>query len=286
LTIDHYTPAGSYIDSFSLPPSIGSEARGMAFGPEGWLYVVVVAGSDFGVVALDSSGSVKATYKGPGYVEGNLSYGKIAFGKNGQFFVGGADNLVAFTVGSPDGTVIYTNNQIFDVKGLPSGNLLVLSAYQLQEITTTGSVVKTIIPDTIISFVDARGVEFDPLTNKIYVTMLGYTGQFFQLMRFDGDTGHLEKSVYFWYGDDIFLTSDDRLIVGSRTQVPAIFDLDLNQIAVLNGGQQMFVTQMPLAASVASAPVPVLPRTLIALLCVLVIISGSAHLIYNRPFMR
>ncbi|MDE1885866.1 MAG: hypothetical protein KGH92_08165, partial [Xanthomonadaceae bacterium] len=32
LTIDHYTPAGSYIDSFSLPPSIGSEARGMAFG--------------------------------------------------------------------------------------------------------------------------------------------------------------------------------------------------------------------------------------------------------------
>ncbi|MBU6198855.1 MAG: hypothetical protein KGP08_04320, partial [Xanthomonadaceae bacterium] len=63
-------------------------------------------------------------------------------------------------------------------------------------------------------------------------------------------------------------------------------DLDLNQIAVLNGGQQMFVTQMPPAASVAMTPVPLLPRALIVLLCVLVIISGSAHLTYNRLFMR
>jgi hypothetical protein len=80
------------------------------------------------------------------------------------------------------GTSIYTNNQIYDVKPLPNGDLLVASAYQIDEITTSGSF-------------------------------------------------------------DLFLTSDGELLVGSRTQIPHFFDLDLDDLGALDGQQQMFVTQ-------------------------------------------
>ena len=44
--------------------------------------------------------------------------------------------LTRFYIGNPSsGTTIYSNNQIFDVEILPSGNLLVASAYEVNEIT-------------------------------------------------------------------------------------------------------------------------------------------------------
>ena len=86
---------------------------------------------------------------------------------------------------------------------------------------------------------------YNPATNDIYVTMLGYTGEYFQLMRLNGTTGQVENQVSYWYGDDIVLTSDSRLIVGSRMLAPGIFDMIWNQLGTLNGGIQMFVTQAP-----------------------------------------
>jgi len=244
LTIKHYTSGGNYVDSFNLPSIYGNDVKGLSFGPNGRLYAVTSkATAGFGVVALDSTGMVQETYSGTSYVTGNLSFGKIAFATNGQFFVAGGNSLTAFTPGSSSGSVVYTNNQVYDVEPLPSGNILVLSAYQIQEITTAGSVMRTITPN--ISLGDARGIEYDPVTNDIFVTMLGYTGQSFRLMRLDGSSGQVEANSYFWYGDDMILTADNRLIVGSRTQPPGIFDTNLNQIGSLNGGDQMFVTQMP-----------------------------------------
>ena len=173
---------------------------------------------------------------------GNLSYGKIAFANNGQFFVAGGDTLRRFNVGSQFGNLVYTNNQVFDVTPTPSGSLLVLSAYQLQEITTSGTVIRTI--NSSVGLGDARGVAYNPATDKIYVTMLGYTGEFFRIMRLNGQTGVVEKNEIYTYADDLFLTNDNRLLVGSRTVDTGIFDLDLNQTGTLTGGPQMFVTQI------------------------------------------
>lgn len=242
-TINHYDTSGTLIDSLTLPSTIGSEVKGLSFGDNGLLYAVTAKDSGFNVVAFDGSGTVSESYSGPGYIAGNLSYGKIAFGTNGNFYVAGADNLVAFTRGSSQGTVIRTDNQMFDVEVLPSGNLLSLSAYGLNELSPTGALVRSI--NTSIRLVDARGVEFNPATGKVFVTMLGYTGQYFGLMRFDALTGQIEKNESFWYGDDMVLLADGRLLVGSRTLAPGLYDQDLHLVGTLGLQQQMFVTQMP-----------------------------------------
>lgn len=246
-TINHYNSAGNYLDSMVLSPTYGSDVRGLAFGSQGWLYAVTATtsmSSNFGVVAIDNTGAVREQYAASAYLGGNISYGKITFGNNGQFFVAGGNNLFAFTPGSPNPTVIYTNNQVFDVKTLPSGNLLVLSAYQLQEITPTGSIVRTIMPNLVGGLGDARGIEYDPATNEIYVTMLGYTGYFSSLLRLNGTTGLVVDLTSYTYGDDLFLTLDKHLLVGSRVLSPGIFDLNLNQTGSLTGDPQLFVTQV------------------------------------------
>lgn len=243
-TISHYDINGTFIDSFTLPSTIGSEVKGLSFGDNGQLYAVTSKDSGFNVVAIDGSGTVSESYSGPGYVSGNLSYGKIAFGANGNFYVAGSNNIVAFTRGVSQGTVIRTDNQMFDVDVLPSGNLLALSAYGLNELSPTGALVRKI--NTSISLVDARGVEFNPATGKVFVTMLGYSDQYFRLMRFDALSGQIEKNESFWYGDDMVLLTDGRLLVGSRTEAPGLFDQDLHLVGSLGSQQQMFVTQMPL----------------------------------------
>ena len=246
-TIKHYASGGSYIDSINL--SASSDIRGLSFGTNGMLYAVSSQGLGFNVFALDSTGSIHESYSGSGYTGGNISSGKITFGTNNQFYVAAGNGLVRFTTGVSAGSIIYSNNQVFDSVVLPSGNLLVLSAYSIQEITPLGLVVRSITPD--VSLTDARGIEYDPATNEIFVTMLGNSGGFFQLMRINGVNFHVEDQTTFVYGDDLELASGGWLIVGSRTQAPGIFDMNLNQVGTLTGGQQMFVTQMP-----ASVPVP------------------------------
>lgn len=243
--ISHYDVSGTLVDSLTLPTSIGSEVKGLTFGDNGLLYAVAANGAGFNVVAIDGSGTVHESYSGPGYIAGNLSYGKIAFDSNGNFYVAGSDNLVAFSRGDSQGRIIRTDNQMFDVEVLPSGNLLALSAYSLNELTPNGALVRSIVPVGDISLVDARGVEFNPVTNDIFVTMLGYSDQLFRLMRLDAATGQLERNESFWYGDDLFLLTDGRLLVGSRTQAPGLFNQDLTLLGALGTQQQMFVTQMP-----------------------------------------
>lgn len=252
-TISHYDKAGTLVDSMELPAAYGSEVRGMAFGKDGLLYAVTVTDSGMGVVALDANGTVRASYSGPGYIAGNLSYGKITFGNDGSFYVAGADDLVKFTPGQPTGTIVHTDNQMFDVTTMPSGDLLALSAYGIQELAPSGATVRAIDPNVFL--VDARGIAYDAAHNDLFVTMLGDSDEFFRLLRLDATTGQVEKDVTFWYGDDIFLTADHRLLVGSRTLAPEYFDLDLNALGALGTQQQMFVTQMP-------SPVPEAPTAL------------------------
>lgn len=244
-TITQYDSSGAVVGSITLPTSYGEEVRGLAFGPDNLLYATLARGTDgFAVLALDSSGAIQQAYTGSVYVAGNLSFGKIAI-DGSYLFVAGQDVLTRFLLGDPNsGTAIYTNNQVFDVKPLPSGNLFVASAYTIQEITSGGTVIRTIpLVGDGNSFTDIRGIEFNPATNDLFVTELGHTNFFFQVMRLDAATGMLEKNTTFTYADDMFLTSSGQLLVGSRTETPGFFDQDLNQVGALQGDQQMFVTQ-------------------------------------------
>jgi len=246
--IIEYSETGTMLGSLSVPSLVeGDELRGIAFGPDGFLYAVKVhfAESGFSVLVLDGAGTVHATYTMGGiYVFGNLSYGKIALDQQ-YIYVAGGDDLVRFTVSDPNsGVSIYTNNQVFDVKILPNGHLFVASAYGIDEITNTGTIVRSI---SLIGadFVDVRGIEYDPAIDKLFATELGYTNFEFQLMRINASTGVLENSVFFWYGDDLFLTQSDTLLVGSRTQAPGIYDENLTSVGVLGTEERMFVTQYP-----------------------------------------
>lgn len=242
-TITEYTAAGTTVGTLTLSSTVADGLRGIAFSSTGLLYTTAVVGSGYNVLALNSAGVIQRTYTAPTvYAAGNLAFGKIALDSQ-YIYVGAQDVLTRFTIGgSATGTTIYTDNQIFDVKVLPSGNLLVASAYNIKEITTGGTIIRTFSPQGI-SLVDIRGMEYNAATNDLFVTMLGYTGQYFQLMRFDATSGALEKQVTFNYGMDLFLTTGGSLLVGTYTQKPGFFSQDLVQTGTFGTAPQMFVTQ-------------------------------------------
>jgi hypothetical protein len=231
------------VDSFEVSSSEADELKGLAFGPDGLLYVTAVLGSGFVVVALDEAGAVHARYHGSVYVRGNLSYGKLAVDAE-RLYVAGQNRLTRFELGDPgSATTIYTANQVMDVEILGNGNLLVASAYRVAEITSDGDFVREISSSFPSNFTDVRGVEYDEETDKIFVTHLGHSNFFFRLMRFDGATSVLEDDVVSLYADDLFVMSTGDLLVGSRTEPPRIFNQNLELLSELEGNERMFVTQ-------------------------------------------
>jgi hypothetical protein len=82
-----YSADGTFLDSLTIPSLLkDDELRGIAFGPDGLLYAVMVhfADSGYQVLALDSSGTVHQTYRMEGiYIFGGGSYGKIAIDVQG-----------------------------------------------------------------------------------------------------------------------------------------------------------------------------------------------------------
>lgn len=204
------------------------------------MYAVRTVGSGLGVTVVDNNGAVLNEYSAASYVRGNDTYGAIALADDGRFYVASQDSLIAFTPGVKEGEAIYTSNQVHDVKVLPNGNLLVLSAYDLVEITPGGALVRNVSTPWLV---DARGLEYDAVSNDIYVSMLGYSDNFFQLMRVDGSSGALEKSTSFWYGSDLLLTTDRRLLAGSWTLAPKFFNTELRAGPNLGNQQQLFVSQ-------------------------------------------
>jgi hypothetical protein len=239
--ITQYNATGTVVGSLNLNNGV----RGITFGPDGLLYAVTRPETfGFRVLAINGLGGIEATYSDAvTYIGGNISSGKIAVDAS-NIYVAGASQVMKFQIGSPaSGLPIYTNNQVFDVEVLPSGNLLAASAYEVKEITSSGSVVRDFGPGGL--FTDIRGVEYDPSTNNVFVTHLGHSGFFHQVMRFDWLTGNLEESTMFTYADDMFMTNDGNLLVGSRTQVPRLYSQELDAIGGLAGPVQMFVTQFP-----------------------------------------
>lgn len=283
-TVDEMTATGIPVDSVTLPPPYNVLGlRGLCFGPDGLLYVVAVTDHGFDVLVLDSTGTIQATYSSAAHIDGNIALGKIAFATNGQFFVTAGFFLYAFTPGSPNPVPIYGNPgyQIFDVKELPSGHLLVLSDQRLDEITTTGSLVRTITSDDTV-FIDGRAVEYDPPTDDIFVFMGGECCLAPQspLMRLNGATGQVEELTSFLFNaSDLLLSNERKLVVASRFLGAAVYDLNLKEIGVI-GAQRMFITQMRVKQlpSSAAAAVPGLSASMTALLGVLVLLTSGLYL--------
>lgn len=252
--IVEYNSAGSVVGSITIPEASADEIRGLAFGPDGLLYATAVRDSGFAVLALNSSGAIQRAYPMSVYAAGNISYGKIAIDAQ-HIYVAAGNQLTRFDVNDPaSGTSMYTNNQVFDVEILPNDNLLVASAYEVNEITRTGTFVRSIEPQRGL-YTDVRGIEYDPATDNLFVTHLGHSGFFFRIMRIDASSSVLEEDVEFHYAGDLFLTDSGNLIVGSRSQPPRIYTQDLDAVGTLGSAQQMFVTQyvVPEPASVTVA---------------------------------
>ena len=246
-TITQFNTTRNVVGSITVP--FGLEVRGLTFGPDNLLYVTTRSGhTGFSVVAMDSAGVAHQTYSANVPISGNTSYGKSAIG--GQYlYVAGANVLTRFLLGDPSsGTTIYINTNtlsVFDVKPLPSGNLLVASQHEIKEITNAGSVIRTIslVNPNGDFFSNIRGIEYSAATNDLFVTMSGYSGFTDKLLRLDATTGVLEREATFSYCDDLFLTASGDLLVGSRTFTPSFYDQNLNYRAALPGNPQQFVTQ-------------------------------------------
>ena len=71
--------------------------------------------------------------------------------------------LVHFTIGDPSsGAVRYPLDQAEDVKILPTGNLFVAWDGGVDEITTTGTFVRTVVFSNGTDFVNIWGIEYNP----------------------------------------------------------------------------------------------------------------------------
>ncbi len=250
--IAHYSNTGSYIDAFSVPGPSGADTRGLAYGPDGLLYAVQNRNSDgLAVLAFSSTGAVQQTYTvgdATGHIGNGIYLGKIAFDNAGHFFVGTNTGLLEFNTGNTtSGTQIFSGQSVNDVRALGNGDLLIITGYHLYEINGSGSVVRDITPTgTGLRFVDLRGLEYDPATNAIYVSMLGYTGAFNEVMKLDFNTGTLLGDTTYSDPDDLFLTPDNRLIIGSRYLPPGIFDTSLTSLGQFSNtaGARLFVTEI------------------------------------------
>jgi uncharacterized delta-60 repeat protein len=248
--VTHYSQSGAILGTFSVtgPAAVGG-LKGVAFNPaNGLLYASSSnANGNLTVLAMDSLGTVEETYVTASPTGGNISFGTIAFDNTGNFYVGDGVGVHKFTAGILNaGTVIYnqSSNGAYQIAVLPDGDLLVVGDYEVSEITPTGTLVSHFTPASgAPGFVNLRGVAFDASTDSLYVSMLGFTGYYFQVEEFNYATGALLASTTFTYADSLFVTSGGDLLVGSRTQAPALFDSDLNFITQLDGGSQLFATQ-------------------------------------------
>jgi len=245
-----YSADGTFLDSLTIPSlKQNDELRGIAFGPDGLLYAVMVhfADSGYQVLALDSSGTVHQTYRMDGiYIFGGGSYGKIAIDDQGNMYVAGGSAVVHFTIGDPtSGTVLYPHDQMEDIKILPNGNFFVAWEYGVDEITSTGSFVRNIVSSNGIDFVNIWGIEYNPATNKLFVTQLGTTGSIYSILRVNASTGEIETGALLNYASDLFLTASGNLAVGSWTEIAQIYDQDMMLVGPLGTEQRFFVTQYP-----------------------------------------
>ena len=251
-TIYEYDINGVPDGSLTLTTTDG--LRGLAFGPDGLLYVVEPAAGlnqATSVIAIDSSGNIQATYTLDGfYVQNSTSFGNITFDKQGNFYVGGNNGFARFTIGNTSsGTAIYNATQqqgIFDMALLPNGNLLAAGNSALYQMNSSGTFLQTYNIGGSYFFEELRGVGYDPVNNTILANQLGYTGFFYQFMDLDATTGNLISSTTVTYGQDIIESENGLIVVNSQEQLPVFFSQDFEQVGTFGGTVfPYFLTELP-----------------------------------------
>lgn len=263
-SLAEYDPDGDAVRVLQLTAlSSSEETKGVGFGPDGRLYLVVDTLFDSArLLALDANGAVLSSYALPSAVGGNLSFGKLAFPNLSTALIGTGSGLIKVDLKNGATQFFGSVGGVFDVEVLPNGNLLAVENYQVSELNgTTGALIRRIAfsdPNhvsaaTFFSVNDLRGVEFDAAGNRLYLTMLGNSDNlFFKTMAFDFASGVLQAITTFNYGDDMYLGADGTLLVGSRTQPPRLLaKANLQLVRQLTGASRMFVTRYE--------PPPVLP---------------------------
>jgi hypothetical protein len=260
--INQYSSTGSLLGTTPISGLLaGEETKGLGFGPDGSLYVVldrIAEGAR--LVSIGPNGSVLNSYQLPTSTGGNISYGKLSFGPDNSAYIGTGSGLVRVNLGNATSSRIVRlslSSDVFDMSVLPNGDQLVLSGKDLNEFNAGGSLVRHILlsdPNHVSAarsfFVnDLRGLEYDAANNRVFVSMLGNSDNlFFKTMAFDFATGTLQNIGTFIYGDDMFLAGNT-LLLGSRTETPWILSpADLSVIGRLGGGERMFVTRDAIAA--------------------------------------
>jgi hypothetical protein len=250
-SVTQYDEHGGFVDVLDLNGEFQApnrEFRGLAFGPDGLLYVVQNRDPNqgFRVIALDENGVVRATFEHSSVISNNAGYGKIAFDDAGHFYVGGNSGVIRFDLGDSDsGQLFFAEYGVIDVDVLPNGNLLVIPGADVRELDPSGATVRNIrvtdpggLAGGLFFVSSAHGVDYDPIANEIFLTMGGFTGQTHRLMKLDAATGVLTAITTFINPQDLFFSDDRRLIVGSRTFAPGLFDNDLGLIRT--SGDDMF----------------------------------------------
>lgn len=262
--IQEYDSNGNHVGTIS--PTLGSNEilRGTAFGKDGLLYAVAPSHSGPArVISLDSSGNILDSYHFTSFTGGNVSYGKMAFGNNGKFYVTSGVGVVEFTVGDTTSANLINSSGGFDIDILPNGNLLVAEDYAIKELAPNGTVVRTInlsdpygnAAGASVGFTNLRGLAYDAIDDVIYATHLGHTGFNFRLMKLEASTGYLLDHEYFWYGDEISLGADGTLAVASRTQNPGFFNQDLAYLGSFGDGDgRYFISQYQAVPEPLGAP--------------------------------
>jgi hypothetical protein len=242
--IIEYDASGAVVGRVVIPSlAQRDEIKGIAFGPDGLLYAVR---HPFSVLVLDSSGAVHDTYTYSGAFSADVFDGKIAVDQQYIYVAVGSD-LVRFTIGDLNsGVSIYSKPEfsVLDVKILRNGHLFVASDYQVDEITNDGTLVRTVVSNHGIDFVDITGIEYDPVTNKLFVAELGVLGAAYTLVRVNASTGAIEAGAFFDNAADLFLTESGTLLVGCWTDTPRIYNENWAFRRWIGTDQRIFVTQM------------------------------------------
>lgn len=252
--IFEYDAAGQLL---STRPT-ATEPRGLAFGPDGHLYVVRVGGDPTDnptVDVLREDGTLVRSYTIAHPIWSNLSYGKICFDRAGtHFYVGTSAGVVKFAIGATDGTLI-TSAGAFDVSVLPNDDLFVVTSYARSRYDSAGVLQNSV--DTLsdplnlgntgqmIYLTDVRGVEYDARKDRTFLTMLGHSGLGFKIFELIGDSNVVSRVQTYHYADDVFATDSRRVLVGSRTLAPGVFSDQLHYLQPVGTTAARFVTALP-----------------------------------------
>ena len=243
--ISEWDREANLVGTLTLPSSLATDLRGMAFGQDGLLYVVAgIIPTPYRVLALNSSGQVMQTYPLDNEILGNTGYGKIAIGRGGQIFVAGGGHVCRFQIGDPSSaTSLFPGTNTYDIKATPGGSLLAAESSQIRETSSDGGVFITFNGQGSLS--NVRGVAFHLKTFKLFVNDLGDSGFPFHAARYDYTSGMLETSLPRNYPDGLLVDEDGNLLIGSGTLPPILTTRDFALLQTFGVSPQQFVAQCP-----------------------------------------